>query len=219
MTAHQISAHSRTAHWNDEQRADYFRYFAPARAFETATGLVGLSHDYKIPAGHSHESLDRMVKRFCVDESTPEEDQEFYQMGYRLLNLNPVLAAAIDASPSRYTARFLVNLVGGVASRFNIDDIQYFVDTWEHTKARLRHDTPQEELSARIALLGLPNLQWVLSLSTRTLVSSQLDERYGVNPFLRKAATDAATAFPARLPVEPLILSRLCRSMPGGYRM
>lgn len=110
-------------------------YAAPAVIFEEETGLTGISNQWNLPRGLSYAAFEQLLfpSLQCITKENKVEQLSEPAKFYALQNvyddlvaLNPLLG---KLNSMRDNPHQLKNIIFGVSSQFNLDDIIYFNTT------------------------------------------------------------------------------------------
>lgn len=149
-------------------------HLQPALTLQHTHGLSNIGQHYRMPHG-----LDvKMAEAYCmangwlqhqgkIDRETTHEN--ISALANRLIDLNPALARL---QFDRNNLRHCTDIVMGVTSGFNTDDMQFFLDGNSYQKSM---DNPAYAAKAAAALdaLGADHLGWVPAPKTLDRILAQ----------------------------------------------
>ena len=151
-------------------------YEAPALIFEQSSGLVGISAQWNMPAGLSHEEVERLSypdisSLFTCEHQGGNFDPAAYRrlvtLFDKLLLLNPALEFIRFAKRRGIT---LADAVMGITSQFNLDDLIYFLISDKSAGWRdnlfLRHRNIEQCIGT--------NMYWFPSNATISKIEGQI---------------------------------------------
>lgn len=188
--------------------------------FEVASGLRGISANYKFPDQQTATQFDYWASSFCSfrDGDSVQETRFVQGVWGQLVRLNPELGEIkTEGNPL-----FIRNGIFGAASLFNPDDINFFIELPKITKcdtvALLAHSTAvYEDLSMEIDSRTGVTRQWVASPETLLKIYDQVKDRPAIHA--AKQAFDHVAAPPAeKIALAHDYISHAIRQR-GGYTL
>jgi len=176
----------------------------PPVEFEKKHGLKGISHNYKIPAGLTSQELQiyTMITLKRDDIAKSERKEKLLETYNLLISLNPILNE-VKKIPDNVND--LYHLILGVASSFNIDDINQFVfNSTPSIKGLEMEQTPEFKKLSKVfnmnscamsQRLGIPHLGWLASPKTLNDISNKMLEqkliKSGDHPMIKRNFPEA----------------------------
>ena len=148
--------------------------------FEQAAKLEGIAGDYRYPKQRTRQGYEHWAGSFCgFQNENSEKETAFLQNSWdELVALNPQLEGIDpDGRPN-----CLRHGIFGVASRFNPDDIRFFVELQKRSQcsmtALLVYQVPSyKALSDRVEMHTGIGRSWVASPETLVRIFEQVKDR------------------------------------------
>jgi len=151
----------------------------PAVAFEVNSGVTGISGYYKFPNDMNPTEYERFVEKSFYGKLLTPDVLSAMQDEWKILKyINPSLKKIIVDTNN---AGLLREVIEGVASLFNIDDINYFVDVQDNKKRVdiVSYSEENEEWKTLMDYVenktGL-HVAWVPSLRTLNTMKNKVDQ-------------------------------------------
>lgn len=149
----------------------------PSLAFQQATGLNNIAASYKFPKGRNATQFDLWAGNFCSfrDEDNAKETEFLQGIWDHLVALNPDLKIVQpEGNP-----KWIRNGIFGAASRFNPEDIRFFIELHKRTEtaavALLASHIPiYQKLSGFIHSRTGVDREWVASPETLINIHDQV---------------------------------------------
>ncbi len=196
------------AHFEDQSLKDAFNPVSrkPAVRFEMKTGLSGISQEYVFPQGMTAREFEglyfwrggkmppvwaqyadlpeRNVEALPYDIDTflnlssPQLNALYRGVWEEMVKLNPVLA---DFGLDTTSTRAIYDALLGMASAFNLDDIDYYLDLRKDRRPAAL-ESMQHPLNEEIREISGTRMEWAPSPKTMQRVAEMLRDKNWKEP-------------------------------------
>jgi hypothetical protein len=156
------------------------KLYQPPVDFENTYGLDGISQPYLLPEGLTSADLQTYALLIRQTEITAVQRLGKMTAVWGILAAyNPELE---KLSYQPQDAGMLYHMVMGVASAFNVSDIQHFISSPSKVKARVMENSPEfiklTDVFNRYAASGQPNFKWVAAPATLQLIQDKIISKH-----------------------------------------